>query len=142
MQSVAKRSSGAMEEDSGGFKSEHALLATACQNSAKCQSSTGRWKKAPEVQNASAHVFCLVAEEIAVAKVRMAVNVGPAALYAKVCNQSRNVPAGRWKKAPEGSNASTNVALRVKAAQSVKIQRGDERRVQRVQMRAGIPRHV
>ena len=54
-------------------------------------------------KNASAHVFCLVAEEIAVAKVRMALNVGPAALYAKVCNQSRNVPAGRWKKAPESS---------------------------------------
>ena len=25
----------------------------------------------------------------------------PAALHAKVCNQSCNVPAGRWKKAPE-----------------------------------------
>ena len=48
------------------------------------------------------------------------VDEDPTALHAKVCNQSRNVPAGRWKNAPEGSNASTN-HLRVKTAQRVRV---------------------
>ena len=31
-------------------------------------------------------------------------------LHEKVCNRSRNAPAGRWKKGPEVSNVSAYVA--------------------------------
>ena len=96
--------------------------------------STGRWKKGPEGSKASTHVaVCHVAIQSAVDEAGRSVDVRPTALHAKVCNQSRNVPAGRWKKGPEGSNASTNGGLRVKAAQRVKVQRGAGRSVQKVQ---------
>ena len=72
----------------------------------------GRWKKGPEVQNASTHIGSEVIMQVAASEVGKSaiVNVGPAALHAKVCNQSRNVPAGRWKKAPEVQNASAHPA--------------------------------
>ena len=98
------------------------------------QNSTGRWKKGPEVQNASAYRSrSFVVKDVAIDEVGRsgAGNVGSAALHAKVCNRSRNVPAGRWKKGLEGSNASTDVALRVKTAQVSAVQRGDGRRLQK-----------
>ena len=49
------------------------------------------------------HSSCLVAMKRAVYEVSSSIYSDPATLHAKVCNQSRNVPAGRWKKAPEGS---------------------------------------
>ena len=81
MQSVVKCSSGAMEEGSRRFK------------------------------NASAHVSSLVVVQVACIEVGRpaAGNKDPTALHAKACNQSRNVPAGRWKKAPERSRASVHV---------------------------------
>ena len=83
-------------------------------------------RRLQKVQNASTYSDSGVVKDVAAGEVgrSAAGDVGPAALHAKVCNQSRNVPAGRWKKAPEGSNASTNV-LRVKTAKSVRVQRGD-----------------
>ena len=99
----------------------------------KLQRGAGRGVQ--RVQKASAYFRNFVVEDVAAVEVGRSADVGPTALHAKVCNQSRNVPAGRWKKAPEGSNASTN-KLRVKTAQSVGVQRGAGRRLQRVQMRA------
>ena len=77
-----------------------ALHAKVCNQSRNVPA--GRWKKAPEVQNASAHGGCLVIVEVACSEVSRSRDGNPTALHAKVCNQSRNVPAGRWKKAPEG----------------------------------------
>ena len=63
----------------------------------------GGIRRVQRVQNASAYVACLVIEQVAVDEGGRSLDVGPTALHAKVCNQSRNVPAGRWKKGPEGS---------------------------------------
>ena len=113
MQSVAKRSSGALEEGSRRFKCEHRRAA--CQNSAKVSKFSGALEEGSRrFKNASTHGDSLVAIQSAVDEVGRSgtglpvsdvdpADVDPAALHAKVCNQSRNVPAGRWKKAPEGS---------------------------------------
>ena len=61
---------------------------------------------------------CLVIEQVAVDEGGRSNDVGPTTLHLKVCNQSRNVPAGRWKKGPEGSKASTHVAVCHVAIQS------------------------
>ena len=72
--------------------------------------STGRWKK---VKDASAYRASFVVEDVAAVEVgRSAIlNSDPAALHAKVCNQSRNVPAGRWKKAPEVQKRAPTVCV-------------------------------
>ena len=63
----------------------------------------GDGRRLQKVQNASAYISrSFVVKDVAAGEVRRSAtpNVDPAALHAKVCNQSRNVPAGRWKKGP------------------------------------------
>ena len=77
----------------------------------------GRWKKGPEVQNASAYVASIVIVEVACIEVGRSRDVGPAGLHAKVCSQSCNVPAGRWIKGPDGSECE-RVHLRFRSLPS------------------------
>ena len=96
---------GALEEVSRGFKCEHRR--SACQNSASVRVHRGDGRRLQKDQNASAH--SLIAIQGAVDEVGRSRDVGPAALHAELCNQSRNVPAGRWKKGPEVQNASAYI---------------------------------
>ena len=110
MQSVVKRSIRVLEEGSRGFKCEHQR--PACKISANVSEFSGAMERYA-VQLRVHRETSLVVVNLATLEVGRPARLDqdPAALHAKVCNQSRNVPSKRWKNVPK--NASAYIACLV-----------------------------